>query len=549
MMGTMVHSLWRPYRTRLAVCAALSTIEAATALALPWLAGLAIHGLLTSAEGDVITVAGLLLALLFLQAVLRIASRSISAVVSADLLADLRRRVFEHIQSLPIAFHTARKRGEILSLLTSDVSYLSNFISGSLVQFAPSLLTALGAIVFMAVLDAWLTTSVLICVGIAVLGLKLGGRRLRDLSLAARQANTAAVAAAEEMLQSLPAIKAGAAESVTLMQYSEQLVRCRDSSLALAQVNAALFPAVEFFTMASAAALIAIAGLTFAGSSSTAQLVSFVLYTVLLTRPLSRLASSYGQLQMARGALHRLDEVLAVVPEPTNGLPLVRPVCGAITFENVSFTYPGRRPAVSGFSLNVAAGETVALTGINGAGKSTLAHLLLRFYSPAQGRILIDGADIGTINLRDLRQSIGFVPQTTILLNSSVQENIAFGRPDATESEIIAAARIAHADAFIRMLPSGYDTLIGDQGIRLSGGQRQRIALARAILTGPPILVLDEATAMFDPEGERAFVETARDAFRGRTVILITHRPASLALADRIVRLDEGAVSIQSVAA
>jgi ABC-type multidrug transport system fused ATPase/permease subunit len=430
-----------------------------------------------------------------------------------------------------------------------DVSHLGNFVSGFLVQFAPSVLTALGAVIFMAVLEARLAAGVLICVGIAVLGLKLGGRRLRALSQAARQANAAAVAAAEEMLQTLPAIKASAAEHVTLMQYSHQLVHCRDNSLALARVNAALSPAVEFFTMASAAALIATAGLTFAGSSSTAQMVSFVLYAVLLTRPLSRLASSYGQLQIARGALHRLEEVLTVPPEPTVGSPLIRPVSGAITFDRVSFTYPGREPAVSSFSLNVAAGETVALTGMNGAGKSTLAHLLLRFYAPTQGRILIDGADIATINLHELRQSIGFVPQTTILLNSSVRENIAFGRPDATEAEIVAAARIAHADSFIRMLPSGYDTLIGDQGIRLSGGQRQRIALARAILTDPPILVLDEATAMFDPEGERAFVETARDAFRGRTVILITHRPASLALADRIVRLDQGAVSMQSVAA
>jgi ABC-type multidrug transport system fused ATPase/permease subunit len=342
------------------------------------------------------------------------------------------------------------------------------------------------------------------------------------------------------MLQALPAIKASAAEAETNAAYSEQIVACRDSALALARVNAALSPAIEFLMMAGAAALIAIAGVTFAGSSSPAQMVTFVLYAVLLTRPLSRLASSYGQLQMARGALHRLQEVVAIAPEPIDGLPLVRPLRGAITFENVSFAYPNREPVLSDFSWSIAAGETVALTGLNGAGKSTLAHLLLRFYAPSQGRILLDGADISTLNLRDLRKSIGFVPQTITLFNASVRENIAFSVPKASASNIEEAARLAHADAFVRDLPSGYDTIIGDQGIRLSGGQRQRIALARALLTDPPILMLDEATAMFDPEGERDLIESLRVVKGTRTVILITHRPASLALADRVVKIHSG---------
>jgi subfamily B ATP-binding cassette protein MsbA len=348
------------------------------------------------------------------------------------------------------------------------------------------------------------------------------------------------VAAAEEMLQSLSAIKASAAEPVTLRQYSQQLVRCRESSLALARVNAALSPAVEFFTMAGAAALIAIVGLKSGGPSSTAQTVSFVLYAVLLTRPVSRLASSYGQLQMARGALHRLGEVLSIAPESASGLALARPVRGAIVFENVSFAYPNREPALSDFSLNIAAGETVALTGMNGVGKSTLAHLLLRFYVPIEGRILVDGVDIATLNLRDLRQSIGFVPQAITLLNATVRENIAFAAPQASASNIESAARIAHADAFIRDLPSGYDTVVGDQGIRLSGGQRQRLALARALLADPPILVLDEATAMLDSEGERLLVESLRAVKGTRTLIIITHRPASLALADRVVKIHSG---------
>jgi ATP-binding cassette subfamily B protein len=537
MMGAVARRLCWPHRARLAICATLATAEAATALALPWLAGLAVHGFLTSREGSVATVAGLLLAALFLQAALRIACRSISAIVSASIIADLRLQIFAHIQSLPIAYHTAHKRGEILALLTLDAPQLGNFVSGFMVQLAPSIVTAIGAVIFMTLLDLRLAAGVLVCTVLAVLGLKLGARRLRALSQNVRQADAAALAVAEEMLQSLPVIKASVAEPATLAKYSQQLVRCRDSTVALARVNAALSPAVELFTMAGAAALIAVAGVTFAGVTGAAQMVTFVLYAMLLTRPLSRLANSYGQMQMGRGALHRLEEVLSIAPEVASGLPLIRPVRGAVTFERVSFGYPGRLPALSDFSLSIAAGESVALTGANGVGKTTLAHLLLRLYQPDQGRILIDGIDIATLNLRDIRQSIGFVSQAVTLLNASVSDNIAFGVPNASASEIEAAARHARAETFIQDLPSGYDTLIGDQGILLSGGQKQRLALARALVTDPPILVLDEATAMFDPEGERQLVESLRALKGSRTLLIISHNPASLAMADRIMMI------------
>jgi subfamily B ATP-binding cassette protein MsbA len=213
-----------------------------------------------------------------------------------------------------------------------------------------------------------------------------------------------------------------------------------------------------------------------------------------------------------------------------------------VRWEGVHFGYPGREPVLTGLDLEIQAGETLALTGENGSGKSTLIHLLMRFADPDRGRVLVDGTDIRGVSIPSLRGQIGLVAQHVLLLNGTVGENIAYGRPDATEAEIEAAARSAQADAFIRRLPQGYDTLIGDQGIRLSGGQRQRIALARALLKDPPILVLDEATAMFDPEGELAFIEDCRAVLAQRTVILITHRPASLALADRIVVLRDGRV-------
>jgi ABC-type multidrug transport system fused ATPase/permease subunit len=233
-------------------------------------------------------------------------------------------------------------------------------------------------------------------------------------------------------------------------------------------------------------------------------------------------------------------DALTQAPEPDAGKPLPRDLKGRIHFENVVFRYPDRPTLFNGIDFHVDGGETVGITGVNGAGKSTLAHLLLRFAEPDGGRITIDGTDIREFSLRELRSRIGLVSQNVLLLNASIADNIGLGREGATMDQIVAAAKSALAHEFIASLPHGYDTVVGDDGVLLSGGQKQRISLARALLKDPAILVLDEATAMFDPAGERAFVARCREEWRARTVLLITHRPASLELADRILRLEDG---------
>jgi len=247
-------------------------------------------------------------------------------------------------------------------------------------------------------------------------------------------------------------------------------------------------------------------------------------------------------LRLTRGALTRLEELFDETPEAYGPAAPLSPVRGDILFEDIHLTYPGRHRALDGVNLHIAAGETVAITGPNGVGKSTLVNLLMRFDHPDQGRITIDGTDIANVALDSLRAQIAVVSQTVLLFNATLHENIAFGLPDASEAQVERAARRAQAHEFITALPQGYGTVIGDRGIRLSGGQAQRIALARALLKDPAILVLDEPTAMFDPEGEASFIEQAGADFADRTVILITHRPASLALADRVVRLENGII-------
>ncbi|RLA47828.1 MAG: ABC transporter ATP-binding protein, partial [Gammaproteobacteria bacterium] len=306
-------------------------------------------------------------------------------------------------------------------------------------------------------------------------------------------------------------------------------------------VNSILSPAI---TLLASAGLLLLLWLGInhveSGQLATSELVSLLLYAMLLTQPISGLANVYGQVQRTLGAADRLQAFFAQQPEPEGTNQPILPLgSGAIEFESVSFAYPEREPVLQDFNLKIEAGETIAITGPNGAGKSTLAYLLMRFDQPQSGRILIDDHDIEQFDLQSVREQIGLVAQNTLLVNGTVRDNLVYGRFDASNEDIQKAAHSARASEFIEQLPEGYDTIIGDQGVKLSGGQRQRLSLARTLMKDPPILILDEATAMFDPEGEAGFIQECKELIAERTVILITHRPASLALADRVLKLEK----------
>jgi ATP-binding cassette subfamily B protein len=545
----------RPYRRRFGAALAALFAGSLLTLAFPYLAGSIVDAGVRHTEGadsmvGVDRTALLLLGVLALQAGLSYFHFLSFATVGQRSLVDLRRDTYARLISLPMTFFANRRVGELASRLSADLTQIEDTLIAILPQFLRQSTLLVGGIALIAVTSLKLTGVMLVSLPVLTVVAVVFGRKTRQIAREAqdRLADTATIV--EETLQGIVNVKAFANEGYELNRYQAGLGKFLTSTLRGARLRAA-FIAFIVFALFGSIVLVLWSGarLLQQGEITFGDLTRFILYTTFVAGAMGQFAELYSQLQKAIGATQRVRELLRETgeveallgPAVPSTLPRLR---GDVVFENVHFTYPSRPgvPVLEAIQLAATSGQRIALVGPSGAGKSTLISLLLRLYDPSVGWLLIDGRDARDYRLTELRGQMSMVPQEVLLFGGSIAENIAYGKPGASPSEIEQAARQANAHEFITNFPEGYATLVGDRGLKLSGGQRQRIAIARAILKNPAILILDEATSSLDSESERLIQEALETLMRGRTSFIIAHRLATVRHADRIFVLAGGRI-------
>ena len=544
----------KPYRGRIALALLFLVLAAMSTLAFPLaLKSLIDQGLVSSDPGQrVMALRPYFLALFGVGAALGVFSAARFYMVSwlgERITADLRSAVYAHVVEQSPEFFESTQTGEVLSRLTTDTTLVQTVVGSSLSMGLRNTVMGLGALIMLVVTNPLVMTQVLGILVLVVLPSLYFGRRVRRLSRASqdRVADSSAIAA--EVLNAIPIVQSYTQERRESTRFAESTEhafevarnRTRVRSLLVAFIITATFGALLWGLYQGTQAVMS-------GDITAGHLGQTVVFVIILVGSVAVLSEVYGDLLRAAGATERLMELLAArstVAEPASPLPLPPARGGsACRLVNVRFHYPSRplHDTLHDFSLDVAAGETVALVGPSGAGKSTVLQLLLRFYDVQAGRVEVDGVPVQRASLAELRQRIGIVPQDSVIFSTSALENIRYGRPTASDDEVIAAAKAAFAHEFISALPEGYRSFLGERGVRLSGGQRQRISIARAMLKNPPLLLLDEATSALDAESERMVQAALEAAMRGRTTLVIAHRLATVLRADRIVVLEAGRI-------
>ncbi|QYZ71744.1 ABC transporter transmembrane domain-containing protein [Neotabrizicola shimadae] len=541
----------RPYRSYAAIAGAALVLTAAVSLILPLAVRRVVDGfgaadaeLLDQYFGAALAIAALLALGTGLRYyfVTRLGER---------VVADIRKAVFDRVIGMSPAFYERILTGEVLSRITTDTTLILSVIGSSISVALRNLLTLVGGLVLLFLTSAKLTGLVLLLVPLVVVPIVVLGRRLRQLSRENQDWIASSSGSASEALTAVQTVQAFTHEGLTQRDFGEVTEKAYLSAKARIGTRSVMTVIVIFLVFTGIVGVLWIGARDVrAGGMTPGELVQFVIYSVMVAGSVGALSEIWGELQRASGATERLIEILHTedtVQDPVRPVALPRPVRGEIAFQDVRFRYPAR-PTVSaldGVSLHVAPGETVALVGPSGAGKTTILQLLQRFYDPQEGRITLDGIDLRDMARADFRKAIALVPQDPVIFAASARENIRFGRPEATDAEVEAAAKAAAAHEFLVALPEGYDTWLGERGVMLSGGQRQRVAIARAILRDASVLLLDEATSALDAESERAVQAAVERMGEGRTVLVVAHRLATVKRADRIVVFEHGRIVAQ----
>ncbi len=533
-----------PYKARLAIVLVALTVYSAAGLVFPLVIVRLLESVLTQqnmTQLNLITLA--LLGLFLVQSAVSFLQTYNLTYIGERIVLTLRTSLYRHLQGLALDFYAERRVGEILSRLSSDVTQVRAVLTNNITQLLSQTISLIGSVVIVFALNARLTLFILVLVPVIALIAIVFGRSFQRLSTQVQDELAHASTTAEESLQGVRVVKSFAREDYEITRYEGAVQRAFRLTLRLTVFRALFGSTMAFLGFGAIAAVLWFGGReVIEGRLSLPLLSGFLIYGMTIAANIGGLAGLYGQFREALGAVRRVFEILDT-PSSVVDAPDAKPlpaVAGRITFDGVSFHYGDKVDVLDDITLDIAPGEILALVGPSGAGKSTLFNLIPRFYDPTAGAVCIDGHDLRTVTQLSLREQIGLVPQETVLFGGTIRENIAYGRLDATEDEIVAAARAANAHDFIAALPNGYDTAVGERGVKLSGGQRQRVAIARAILKNPRILLLDEATSSLDSESEELVQDALDRLMQGRTTVMIAHRLSTVKIAHRIAVLERG---------
>jgi ABC-type multidrug transport system fused ATPase/permease subunit len=535
----------RPYRRQLWGSLAFAWAAMGMTVLIPWLIGKAVNAIKDGQKPDLLPLALAILAAGVLRLGLTTVRRVVAGKVSLAVEFDLRERFYGHLQRLELGFFDRRQTGQLMSRATVDLQSIRFFLGYGLIFITQSALTIALACAVMIVLNPPLALIALLPAPLVVYTASRYNRVSRPAVQEVQQRVAELTAEAEESISGIRIVKAFAREEYQLHRFRRAVTRVFDQSIYSTRLQATFSPLIGLLPQAGVALVLLIGGReVIAGSLSLGSFIAFYTYVAMLAGPMRALGMAMGMAQRAIASGNRLFEVLDREPriESPPGAPALPAGGGRVELRGVSLSYDGAGPALSEVDLAVEAGKTVALVGPSGSGKTSLVALLARLYDPTGGAILLDGADLRAVDLGSLRSQVAFVADDSFLFSASVADNVAYARPGASREEIEVAARRAQADEFIRQLPGGYDTVVGERGLTLSGGQRQRVAIARALLADPRILILDDATSSVDATTEAQIKAGLREVMSGRTTFIIAHRLSTVSLADEVVVMDGGRI-------
>lgn len=535
-----------PYKLRLLLAVIGLIFSAALSLVFPAVIQNVVDSVFTDADLgllDAITLA-LLLVFAFRSVAVFVQNYNLN-FVGERIVVDIRQELYAHLQSLSIKFFTERRVGELISRISSDVTVMRTVLTGNVSALLQQSLTLLGSVAIMFWLNWRLTMFIIVLMPVIVIVGFIFGTWIRRISAKVQDEIAGATVVAEEVFQNIREVKSFVRESYEIKRYNGAIHAAFRAAVRLLAVRSVFGPIIAFFAFAGLSLILWFGGReVLDGRLSAGELIAFLIYGLTVAGSFAGLIGLYSQFQEALGATRRVFQLLDAKPQIQDHPSAIdlRAVKGAVSLRQVDFAYEAGHTVLRGIDLDIREGEIIALVGPSGAGKSTLFNLIPRFYDPDSGSIRIDGRDIRQVTQSSLRRQIGIVPQETLLFGGSIGDNIRYGRLEASEDELIAAAVSANAHSFISELPQGYDTIVGERGMKLSGGQRQRVAIARAILKNPAILLLDEATSSLDNESEQLVQEALGNLMQNRTTLIIAHRLSTVRIAHRIAVLDKGTI-------